>query len=342
MFQSTRLKLTAWYLLIIMLVSALFSLAIYSNVSHQIEGLIRMQNDRIRNFQFRPPQNNFALPQNTPPLISTEDLKTEEQQLIYTLLFINAGILILAGGAGYFLAGRTLRPIQVMINEQNQFISDASHELRTPIATLRAEMEGKLLEKNISDTDARKLITSNLEDLGTLQDLSNNLLKLAQIHTINSTKNNTENISLHEIIGTAYDKVMPLAKKKKITITTNIKGETIINGNRKSLIEVFVILLDNAIKYSLENSKIAIISRNKDHKVDISVTDQGMGISKEDLPHIFERFFRADKSRSEVEGYGLGLSIAQKIVQSHKGSISATSKTGKGSTFQIVLPIAHL
>lgn len=339
MFRSTRLKLTAWYLLIIMFISVIFSVVIYNNVSLQIEGLIRMQNDRLRNLQFGPPPGGMP-PPDAPPMLSTEDLQKQEQQLGYTLILINLGIFVVAAGAGYFLAGRTLRPIKLMIDEQNQFISDASHELRTPIATLRAEMEGKLLEKHISEQQARRLISSNLEELGTLQSLSNSLLKLAQIHTVNNGKKDMENISLLEIIKTAYNKVTPLAKKKNINIATKVP-ETIIEGDKDGLTEVFTILLDNAIKYSPEHSEITVASQNSDNKVKVSVSDQGMGISKEDLSHIFERFFRADKSRSQVEGYGLGLSIAKKVVELHKGLINVTSKISKGSTFEVVLPVVY-
>ncbi|MBU1017333.1 HAMP domain-containing histidine kinase [Patescibacteria group bacterium] len=330
MFQTTRLKLTAWYLIIIMFVSAFFSLAIFGNVSRQIENLIRLHNNRIRSLP-RPP-SNFGF--------GVEELQEQRRQLANTLLLINLGILTVSGGAGYFLAGRTLRPIKLMIDEQNQFISDASHELRTPIATLRAEMEGKLLEKRISEKQARKLISSNLEELGALQNLSNSLLKIARVHTINNGKN-IENISLREIIKSVCNKMSPLAKKKNIEIVTKVSS-AFVKGGRDELTEVFVILLDNAIKYSYENSKITIVSENSDHKVKIALSDQGAGISKEDLPHIFERFFRADKSRSLVEGYGLGLSIAKKIVLDYKGSINVTSEIGKGSTFEVSLPLARL
>jgi signal transduction histidine kinase len=335
MFQSTRLKLTAWYLLIILFVSVLFSIAIFGNISSQIEGLIRMQNERIRNFQERPNQNN--LPPPAPPIISAEELQQQELQLIYTLIFINLGIMMIAGGSGYFLAGRTLRPISLMIDEQNQFISDASHELRTPIATLRAEMEGKLLENSISDKQARSLISSNLEELGKLQNLSNNLLKLAQIHFINGNASR-EDISILEIVKTAVNKITPLAKKKNITIVIKAR-EAIINGNKNTLTEVFVILLDNAVKYSPEDTEINVSSINLAQKIKISVADQGIGISEKDLPHIFERFYRADKSRSQTAGYGLGLSIAKNIIESHSGSINVTSETGKGTVFVVELPL---
>ncbi len=340
MFQSARLKLTTWYLTIIMLISVVFSVAIFSNVSRQIENLIRMQNNRIRTFQGNPQQDSFStLPPNTPPMISTEELKKQEQQLAYTLFLINLGILVVAGGSGYFLAGRTLRPIKLMVDEQNQFISDASHELRTPIATLQAEMEGKLLEKKISDKDARTLIKSNLEELGTLKTLINSMLQLTKTHFLNGG-NHMQDLSLLEIVNLAKSKVEPLAKKKHILI--NIKmTEIIIKGDKNALTEVFLILFENAVKYSPETSKVTVTSLKYSDKIKISVSDQGVGISKEDIPHIFERFYRADKSRSSVEGFGLGLSIAKKIIDSHKGSIAVISKLGKGSTFEVSLPLSE-
>src|SRR5690348_8980046 len=158
MFQSARLKLTAWYLVIIMLVSVTFSVAFYRAATVEIQHVI----ERIRFLQQQ--SNQLQLP--TPPnaIITLDQLEDVKIRLQYALIFVNGVIFVLAGGAGYFLAGRTLKPIQVMVDEQNQFISDASHELRTPIATLRAEMEASLLEKHLSDKEARKLIGSNLEE----------------------------------------------------------------------------------------------------------------------------------------------------------------------------------
>ncbi|MCX6704639.1 MAG: HAMP domain-containing sensor histidine kinase [Candidatus Woesebacteria bacterium] len=336
MFQSARLKLTAWYLTIIMLISIIFSVVIYGNVSNQIDGLIRMQNDRIRNFQIGPQKDSSGVPPNAPPMISTEELKNQEQQLAYTLLLINLGILVIAGGSGYFLAGRTLRPIKLMVDEQNQFISDASHELRTPIATLQAEMEEKLMEKEISDHEARSLIKSNLEELGTLKILTNSMLQLTKTHFLNGN-NQIQDLSLLEIVNLAKSKVAALAKRKQIFI--NIKmPEIIVSGDKNALTEVFLILFENAIKYSSNASKVTVKGIKLSNKVKVSVLDHGIGISKEDIPHIFERFYRADKSRSLVDGYGLGLSIAKKIVETHNGSINVTSKLGKGSTFEVLLP----
>ncbi len=344
MFESARLKLTAWYLLIIMLISILFSVAFYHASTREIQHII----DKI---EFKQQQlDNGAIGRPPPPFL-LEELQRAKQRLKFHLVILNVFIFIIAGAAGYFLAGRTLRPIKGMIDEQNQFISNASHELRTPIATLRAEMEGSLLERKLSDKKARGLIKSNLEELDTLQELSNNLLKIAQIHNTNPGKY-MEKVSLLEIIKSATKKVSPLAKRKQISIKTDVTNTT-INGNISSLREVFVILLDNAIKYSPNQSTVNISTEVSKRHVKVFVSDQGVGIAKKDLPHIFERFYRADKSRNQ-DGFGLGLSIAKKIIAVHSGSITVRSKensparnalnashnnAGGGTTFIFELPL---
>jgi signal transduction histidine kinase len=271
------------------------------------------------------------------PTLNRQDQENAEEQLVYNLIIINIGILLASGAAGYFLAGRTLRPIKTMIDEQNQFVSNASHELRTPIATMRAEMESSLLERKISEQKARQLIASNLEELETLQSLSNRLLRLAHAQSPELEKY-MEAVSLLEVVQSAQKKVIPLAQKKHITIKQKLSEEK-LHGVKSELIEVFVILLDNAIKYSPEKKNILISAESEEKKVKIHVLDQGYGIVPEDLPNIFNRFYRSDKSRSKTEGYGLGLSIAKKIINNHKGTISVKSNPGKGTTFIIDLPI---
>ncbi len=336
MFQSARLKLTAWYLSIVIFITVIFSGVIYSIISHQIRELIRRQNERISRFKFIEPEDELSRFPRRPPVISTEDLHNQEYKLFYTLILSDLGIFLIAGVAGYFLAGRTLQPIQIMMDEQNQFISNASHELRTPIATLRAEMEGSLLEKHITDQRARDLISSNLEELGTLQNLTNNLLQLAKSNGVDDKKH-FKKIKVHEVVAHAQKKVSIFAKKKDITIDNKIEN-TEINGDKDSLIELFVIFFDNAIKYSGAHKKITVFSEILPTSVKIFIKDEGVGIPENDLPHIFKRFYRADKSRSLVDGYGLGLSIAKKIVECHQGTITVSSIVGKGSQFTLQFP----
>jgi len=140
---------------------------------------------------------------------------------------------------------------------------------------------------------------------------------------------------------------MPLAKEKSIEIKDNL-SEIIVKGNPQSLVELVSILLNNAIKYGPKKSEVQINARKEkrrstplSRRVIIEVIDQGMGIDEKDIPHIFDRFYRVDASRSKakVDGYGLGLSIAKSIVDMHKGEIKVETEIGKGSTFIINLPV---
>lgn len=145
---------------------------------------------------------------------------------------------------------------------------------------------------------------------------------------------------LSEVIDHAVKKVLPLAKKKHIEIQSQQPEQYSLKGDKQSLKQLFVILLDNAIKYSSSKTTVTITTKKSDHSVSIDIADQGIGIEKKDISRIFDRFYRIDNSRTrqEVSGYGLGLSIAKKIVDEHKGTLSVKSEKGKGTTFTIQLP----
>jgi len=334
MFQKARIKLTVWYLLIIMLVSVAFSLVIYLGINGELGRFERLQGLRLQREQ------QLMLPVPPPPEIRGLDLEAiaaARTRLTIILIFINLGIFVAAGFAGYFLAGRTLRPIKDMLDEQNRFITDASHELRTPLTSLKTSIEVNLRNKNLTINQAKNLIQSNLEDVEYLRVLSDGLLRLAYYQEPNGNML-FEKVSLKEVVENAVDKVKALALDNKIRINSRIENLK-IHGDKKSLTELFVILLDNAIKYGKQNSSVKINTLKEDGKVIISVSDNGIGIDDKDLPHIFDRFYRAEKSRSKenVSGYGLGLSIAKKIVEIHNGLIAVESEKGKGATFTVTL-----
>lgn len=332
MFQNARLKLTAWYLLIITCVSILFSVAIYESADMEFERIQRRQQFRVEHLPYE-----FLQRPDIPTILPFIDVHDLRERLILMLILINTGIIILAGGLGYFLAGRTLKPIKEMVDEQNRFITDASHELRTPITTLISEIEVNLRDKNLSIAEARGLLGSNLEEAIHLKTITDSLLELSQLEKKNTFTFTI--ISLREIVESSIRKVQPLAKKKKITFEQKLM-EVNVYADKNRLTEVMVILLDNAIKYSPENSLIKITIKSHDGVVSILIKDQGEGIAEVDLDHIFDRFYRVNKSRSKqkVIGYGLGLAIAKKIVDEHKGEISVKSKLGEGSTFSVKLP----
>lgn len=331
MFKKTRLKLTAWYLLIIMFISIAFSLVIYRGLMSEVRRFSRIQRLRIE---------RILPPDPVQPLFADEDLITEiQQRIIIELGIINIFILITSGALGYFLAGKTLRPIQEMVEEQNRFISDASHEFRTPLTALKSSLEVTLRDKNLSIEDAKKTMSENIKDVNDLQRLSDSLLQLSQYEKPQQNVN-FETVSLKQIINESVKKIEPLAARKNILIKNNLVDIN-IKGNKYGLIDLFVILLDNAIKYSKAKSTININTKKIDHSVLISIEDQGIGIDKKDLSHLFDRFYRSDTARSkkEVDGYGLGLSIAKKIADQHKGSIIIESKLKKGTKVTVRLPI---
>ncbi|MBI4009277.1 HAMP domain-containing histidine kinase [Candidatus Roizmanbacteria bacterium] len=339
MFKSARIKLTAWYLFIIMLISISFSAVIFRTLTKEFERFERLQRFRIeRRFfdEHRPPPEigkRFPLP------LDPELIKETKNRLGMVLVLINAGILILSGGLGYLLAGRTLQPIQDMVDEQNRFISDASHELRTPLTSLKTSLEVTARDKNITLENAKTVIVENIGEVNRLQSLSDELLQLTQYEKSNASMEFKE-ISISEIVRSATKKIAPLARQKNISIIHDIEDCAFI-GNKYALIDLLVILLDNAIKYSPRKRQVILESKKLDNQISITVKDQGIGIDEKDLPHIFDRFYRADlaRSKTQVNGYGLGLSIAKKIVAIHHGSIAVESKHKKGTVVKTALPI---
>lgn len=333
-FHSASLRLTLWYLLIIMVLSTLFSIVLYRVSTQEFSQEAR----RLESLQESP----LFVPRgfNEFRRVRLAQIAESKQRIQVNLVYFNFIILIAGGAASYFLAKRTLEPIQEVLEAQHRFTADASHELRTPLTAMRTEIEVALRDKKLSLEEAKQLLKSNLEEVSKLQSLSAGLLKLAQSDTTTYTA--FEPCKLQSITQEAIERVTPLAKAKHITIETNAANIT-IDGDARSLTELLVILLDNAIKYSDENKTVSVTLSKKANQAVLTIRDEGIGIPAADLPHVFNRFYRADVSRSKhrAEGYGLGLSIAQKIVASHNGTITVKSTMGKGSTFTITLPLTQ-
>jgi signal transduction histidine kinase len=216
-------------------------------------------------------------------------------------------------------------------------VGNASHELRTPLTSLKTEIEVALRDKKITISDAKRLLKSNLEDVNHMQRLSNYLLELNKYENTD-LKLETTNVDLSQAITEATEKVRPLAIGRRIKINTSLP-KVEVKGNESALVELATILIDNAIKYSGKSKRIAV--RTKKGGI-FEVEDFGVGISEAEIPHIFDRFYRVEASRSKekVDGYGLGLSIAKSIVDKMNGKIKVASEAGKGSTFSVQLPLA--
>ena len=301
--NKAYLKLTFMYASILCFVSVIFSTIIYSNT--------------VNSFNIRP----IKSVQSEAIIKRDNEIKKE---MLFHLIVLDSIIIILGTIGSYFLSKKTLKPIEENLNLQMEFISNASHELKTPITVITMENEVLLREKNHSKEELLHQIKSNLEEVTSLSKLVNILLELAR-----NNKITLEKIKVIDVVNNACDKLKILSKKKNITILNNIDNLKIL-ANKDILEEVIVIILDNAIKYSDKNTTIKIYNKNSK----IFISDEGIGIKEKDLKYIFDRFYRADKSHS-TEGYGLGLSLAKHLTEKMKLKISAYNNKEKGSTFVI-------
>lgn len=328
MFQSATLKLTAWYLAILMSISIIFSVAIYQVTFYEI-------NLRLENLQRGLMQLNIGI--LNPTIISSDTYRNEEvesasEQMILSLLYVNLIILVSGGVGSFLLARRTLRPIERAHDAMSRFTSDASHELRTPLAAMKTELEVALRDENLSPVEMRELLESSLEEANKLIQLSEVFLKLARL---DYDAVDFQAVDLVPVVESVVKKQR--SKKDRFTVTTRKKA--VVNGNEPALEELVTILVENAIKYSPAKSPISVRVYEKRMNVVIEVTNQGDVISPEHLERLFERFYRGDASRtaSSDKGYGLGLAIAKRIVDVHHGDIKASSNEER-TVFCVSLP----
>jgi two-component system phosphate regulon sensor histidine kinase PhoR len=222
---------------------------------------------------------------------------------------------------------------------RQDFVANVSHELRTPLTTIKGYAE-TLIDGALKEDVAPQFVQVIKKHADRLEKLVEDLLMLSKIETRASALK-PERLSLTELINDALDVIKEPAEKKNISITREqCLTSVFVYGDRNALEQVLINLLDNAVKYGRQGGKILLSAVEKDHReIQISVKDDGIGIPREDLPRIFERFYRVDKGRSqELGGTGLGLSIVKHIVQAHGGQVWAESEPGKGSTFYFTLP----
>ncbi|MFA6963525.1 MAG: HAMP domain-containing sensor histidine kinase [Patescibacteria group bacterium] len=330
-FDQASLRLSLFYVLIIMMISIGFSVGLFNISSNEIGRGLGKQSRFLQDINMHVLAPNIDLER-----LRQEQIDESNGNLRTNLIYFNLLILLLSSCASYFFARKTLEPIRESVEAQNRFTADASHELRTPLTALRTEIEVAMRDDKLNLQAAKKLLESNLEEIAKLESLSNALLKLAKNE---NSKPEIGKVDLSEVVISAYEKVESLANKKSMIFDNHLQP-AIVRGDRHSLTELFVILLDNAIKYSPNKSKINIDIQIDGNFVLVGIKDRGLGIKASDLPYIFNRFYRADNSRSKesVAGYGLGLSIAKQIADLHGGNLSATSKPGKGSEFIVKLP----
>jgi len=322
MFRLAILKLTGWYLLILMTISIIFSVAIYYTATDEV------------GFRLERFRNNITIqrsPLNSNDLYLSVEKSDASSRIILELFWQNAFILIGGGLLSYLLAKRTLRTLEEAHESQTRFTSDASHELRTPLAAMRTEIEVALSDKNSTKDELTQTLKSNLEEVDRLTVLSNMLLNLSRLDDKGFEK---ITINSHDITNKT---ISTFGDKAKL-IDNKINKYFQILGDEIAIQDLLSILIDNALKHSPKKSKITISSTRHDKYSEIIVSNKGE-IDAESIPYIFDRFYRTDKSRN-ANGFGLGLSLAKKISKAHGGDVRVdTSSKGKVN-FIVTLPNA--
>jgi len=281
----------------------------------------------------------------SPPLgfqkpITEETIKEIRAEILLLLGIVNGTILVITGGLSYVFAGITLKPIQEMVAKQKKFVSDAAHELKTPLTSIKTSLEVNLRNKKLSIKQSRKLIEKTIDSVDDLNKLANSLLKDSRYQ--HNDLNKTDEVDIEKMVKKVIKKMEKRIKEKNIDLSLKTKESAHIKGNERAVEELITILLDNAIKFNERLGEILITIGNEKDNLVLKITNTGSGISKKDLPFIFDRFYKSEKSRTKKEndGFGLGLSIAREIVMVHNGTIEATSEnTGNPlTTFTIKFP----
>ena len=223
------------------------------------------------------------------------------------------------------------KPIYKSYKKQIEFVENASHELRTPLTIIQAKQELLLQEPNSKIIDKSEDINLTLKETKRLSKLVKELMSLARSDA-NEYKLNKEKVNIDSLIKEVVVPYEDFTKVKDKNIVLDLKYEKEINVDKNKITELLIILLDNAIKYTVEKDTITIKTYAKDGRCNIEVRDTGIGISDEGLKRVFDRFYREDKARSRATGgTGLGLSIAHTIVSKHKGTIKAMHNEPKGT-----------
>lgn len=241
---------------------------------------------------------------------------------VFLYLFVSVVISLLTFGVGRFFARRSLLPAERMVTKLEQFTQDASHELRTPLAALNSSLDLALKTESYKEG-----IVSAKEDLQQVLTLVERLLEIARLEQFII---HPEAVDVSALVRDVVERYKPLALEKGITIDTDLDEAYVTSADPSLLRQVLNNLLSNAIKYNKPDGKVAVELR----KGKLTVEDTGIGIAKEDISHIFDRFYQVDDSRSRG-GFGLGLSLVRKIVDVHGWDLTVKSTEGKGSRFSI-------
>ena len=229
--------------------------------------------------------------------------------------------------------------LEMLDQSRNQFVSNASHELKTPLATMKIMLESIIYQPEMEEALRTEFLTDINNEIDRLNTVISDLLTLVKMDT-QGMRLNRQNMDLAHLLKDVVHKLEPIAEKKEQTLTLKVSGDCPMYADESKLTQVAYNIIENAIKYTQPGGQVKVTMEKVGRNVTVSVKDNGPGIPQKDQAHIFDRFYRVDKARSrETGGTGLGLSIVHQIVMLHGGEITVESQEGKGSLFRVELPV---
>ena len=323
-------RLAVTYLAIIMALTLVFSGIIYGISSSQFDRPLPPRAFGSESMQFDGSTRD-----------SLQDLFQERAQqaraeLLLSIIFLNLTVLFAGAIISYFLARKTLEPIEAAMHAQAQFVSDASHELRTPLTTLQVTNEVALRKKKLTLAQAKNLIEHNLTETIKLRALSESLLGLARQDVSQVSR---QDIDIQELANDVINSLQVLANEKNVTLILKVPNVT-ISANAAAINQILRVFIDNAVKYGPESSNVTVSFDSTASEHQFAVHDDGQAIPAKHRAQLFKRFYRIDESRSSsnTQGTGLGLSIAKAAAERQGYSVSLQANDHEGNTFILHIP----
>jgi signal transduction histidine kinase len=317
MFDAARLRLTGWYALILAIIVAVLSFALY-------HALLAVQHSEIHSVHG---QAGTAI---------ARVFARDEGTLASQIIAIDLAVLLPAMIGAYFLAGRTLRPIKEVMEQQRRFAAAASHELRTPLTALQGTLEVALLNPR-SPQEYQEVIAEAVAETERMGHLVKDLTMLAQAERRVSLT--MAPLELVTVAREAIEDVRPLAERKGQKVSVRLPHTLPVQGDPMQLRQALTNLLDNAVTYTPEGGEICLVGKRERGQAVLEIRDTGVGIPRQHLTHLFEPFYRVDGARTAAGHVGLGLALTAWIVRAHHGQVDATSRDGAGSVFTLSLPL---
>ncbi|RGU90407.1 sensor histidine kinase [Clostridium sp. AF15-17LB] len=272
---------------------------------------------------------------------SAGDLSMMGQVLLTLVLIVTPVLAVLAIVGGYVITGRTLKPVEEALERERVFTADVSHELRTPVSVITSESEFALMPET-SKAEMQESLSVILKQVGRMSDLIEQLLVLSRGEA-GEQKLQMKEVDMSVLAQLTAEEMGEKAEAEDIRIVTDISPGLKVRGSEEMLIRLFINLLENSIRYGKKGGTARVSLTGDGNFVKGCVEDDGCGIKKEDLPHIWERFYQADAVRTKDgrRGFGLGLPMVQWIVKVHRGRIQAESRLDEGTRFTFWLPVSE-